>query len=243
VEGKKNGLVKMTLTGQVFAILSGVASDKQVGKIYKAVKKYLQDKKLGGFRLNTDFKTLQPELGRAFSFSYGDKENGAIFSHMCVMFSYALYARSFAKEGFEVLDSLYKLAANSSTSKIYPNLAEYFNLDGCGMYSYLTGSASWFVMTLLTQSFGIKAELGDIIIAPKLVEGQFKSSPRISVQLKLSGKSVKISYLNPHKKEYPNYKVKTDTPCQRLSDKGILIKRSFFASSPSKQININITLD
>ncbi|MDD5618334.1 MAG: cellobiose phosphorylase, partial [Candidatus Omnitrophica bacterium] len=57
VEGKQNGIMKMTLTGQVFTVLSGIASDTQVVKIYNAAIKYLQDKKLKGFRLNTDFKT------------------------------------------------------------------------------------------------------------------------------------------------------------------------------------------
>ena len=30
-----------------------------------------------------------------FGFAYGEKENGAVFSHMTVMFAYALYQRGF----------------------------------------------------------------------------------------------------------------------------------------------------
>ena len=64
----------MTLTGQVFPIMAGVATNEQVQQTFAAAKKYLQDRRLGGFRLNTDFAELQPDLGRAFSFAYGEKK-------------------------------------------------------------------------------------------------------------------------------------------------------------------------
>ncbi|MCM8795825.1 MAG: cellobiose phosphorylase, partial [Candidatus Omnitrophica bacterium] len=148
VEGRKNGIMRMCLASQVFAILSGVATDEQVEKIIQSTKKYLWDKKLGGYHLNTNFQKEEHDLGRAFSFVYGDKENGAIFNHMNVMFAYALLSRGFRKEGMEVLRSVYQMSINTARSKIYPCLPEYFNAEGKGMYAYLTGSASWFLFTL-----------------------------------------------------------------------------------------------
>ena len=47
--------------------------------------------KAGGYRLNTDFKEEKFDLGRMFGFAYGEKENGAVFSHMAVMYANALY--------------------------------------------------------------------------------------------------------------------------------------------------------
>ena len=41
-----------------------------------------------------------------FGFAYGEKENGAVFSHMAVMFANALYKRGFVKEGHRALDAL-----------------------------------------------------------------------------------------------------------------------------------------
>jgi cellobiose phosphorylase len=114
------------------------------------------------------------------------------------------------------------------------------------MYSYLTGSASWFILTLLTESFGVKADMGDLVISPKLVKEQFKTSNQISVQLNFARKKIKISYLNPHKKDYPHYKIKqikTNIPCQKLQDTKILIKRESLVSYPSQELNINIILD
>jgi cellobiose phosphorylase len=156
VEGRKGKVLRMSLASQVFPIMSGVALDAQVRQIIKNVRRYLFDSKLKGFHLNTDFKQEQPDLGRAFSFAYGEKENGAIFNHMAVMYAYALCKRGFIEEGQKVLYSIYNMATDTSKSKIYPCLPEYFNLEGRGMYSYLTGSASWFLLTLLTQVFPSK---------------------------------------------------------------------------------------
>jgi cellobiose phosphorylase len=151
VEGRVGKRTRMMLASQAFAVLSGVATDEQVRVIIGSVDKYLLDRKLAGYRLNTDFADPMLDLGRAFSFSYGDKENGAIFSHMVVMYAYALLSRGFKKEGERALQSLYKLAVDTRASRIYPCLPEYFDLSGRGMYSYLTGSASWYLLTLLSR--------------------------------------------------------------------------------------------
>jgi len=153
VEGKVGGRLRMMLASQAFAIMSGVAQDWQARRIIANVKKYLFDKRLKGYRLNTDFGGEQHNLGRAFSFVYGEKENGAIFSHMVVMYAYALLLRGFRKEAGEALESLYRLSADSQRSRIYPCLPEYFNSEGRGMYPYLTGSASWFLFVCQNPFF------------------------------------------------------------------------------------------
>jgi Cellobiose phosphorylase len=222
----------MTLTGQVFPILSGVASNKQVRQIFRATNKFLKDKRLGGFRLNTDFKAAQPDLGRAFAFAYGEKENGAIFSHMCVMFAKALYQRNFVREGYTVLESLFALAVDSPTSKIYPCLPEYFNGQGRGMYSYLTGSASWYIMTLLTEVFGVKGHFGDLVIAPKLIARQFKDSETISLSCFFAERRISVIIKNPRKLDYENYHIvkvsitPEEVPVKKTSSRQVKIKRS-----------------
>ncbi|MNI44225.1 hypothetical protein D3C73_985910 [compost metagenome] len=131
----------MTLTGQVFTIMGGVATEEQVGKITAAVDRYLKDDKIG-YRLNSRFGGIQQNLGRAFGFAFGHKENGAMFSHMTVMYANALYKRGFVQEGFEVLDSIYRLSVDFDKSRMYPGVPEYINEKGRGLYTYLTGSAS-----------------------------------------------------------------------------------------------------
>ncbi len=223
VEGNINGLMRMTLTGQVFPVMSGIADQKQIKTLYNNAKKYLRDKKLGGFRLNTDFKQEQHDLGRAFSFVYGDKENGAFFNHMSIMFAYGLYKQNCVYEGFEVFSSIYKMALNTKTSRIYPCLPEYFNAQGQGMYSYLTGSASWFMLTLLTQVFGIRGKYGDLLIEPKLPLEWFKKSGEIGINASFAGRNFKIRFLNPKRKD-----------CQKITLSKVALNNKVIADKINK---------
>ena len=139
----------MTLTGQVFAIMGGIADNEQVGQITKAVDRYLKDPCIG-YRLNSNFGEIQQNLGRAFGFAFGHKENGAMFSHMSVMYANALYKRGFVREGYEVLQSIYDLSNDFER----PHVSGYSRVhqrEGRGMYPYLTGSASWLLLTMLTE--------------------------------------------------------------------------------------------
>ena len=88
----------MMLTGQVFSVMGNVADDAQTAAIIKSADLYLYKKEVGGYRLNTDFKEEKFDLGRMFGFAYGEKENGAVFSHMTVMYANALYQRGFERK-------------------------------------------------------------------------------------------------------------------------------------------------
>jgi cellobiose phosphorylase len=194
-EGNVGGRLRMTLPPQVFAIMSGVASDAQVRSIWSSLNRYLRDSRHKGYRLNTDFGGIQMRLGRAFGFSYGDKENGAFFSHMCVMLANALYSRGFAKEGASVLESIRGMAM-AERAGIPPVLPEYFNSEGKGLYMYLTGSASWYVHTLVRETLGLKFRSGDLLIEPGLLASDL---PRGSLQarLLLKGKVLTVRYSVP----------------------------------------------
>jgi cellobiose phosphorylase len=200
VEGKADQAgIRMLLASQAFAIMSGVAAEKKVKKIWLSIKRHLRDKELGGFRLNTNFNSHHHlDLGRAFGFSYGDKENGAFFNHMVVMLANALYARGFVNEGFEVINSIYKMATHNR-GKIYPMIPEYFNNEGRGLYLYLTGSASWYIYTLLEEILGIKFDSGDIYLEPKLTAGNFFKQ-EIETKFNLQGKALRVIFLRRREK-------------------------------------------
>jgi cellobiose phosphorylase len=205
VEGISGRRVRMMLASQVFAIMSGVPDREQVQKIWLSLNRYLKDEKLGGFRLNTDFGGLQLALGRAFGFAYGDKENGAFFNHMVVMLAHALYKRGWIKEGFQALTSVYKMAT-SSRAEIYPVLPEYFNNEGKGLYLYLTGSASWYIYTLLEEVLGLKFYLGDLYLGPKLIAPNFFKQ-KISVRFNWQNKRIKIEFIKGKDSAHP-YRIK-----------------------------------
>lgn len=198
VERCRENDVRMMLTGQVFAIMSGTASKEQVAAISKSADAYLFDEKAGGYRLNTDFKEEKFDLGRMFGFAYGEKENGAVFSHMAIMYANALYKRGFAREGYKVLHTLLNAAMKFENSRMYPGLPEYFDNEGRGLYAYLTGAASWYMLTMITEVFGVRGKLGDMVIKPSLMPEEFDPAGNASVKLEFSGKKFELCY---HKTE------------------------------------------
>lgn len=207
LEGVAENGVRMMLTGQVFAVMSGTATDEQVAAITRSADKYLYQREIGGYRLNTDFHELKFDMGRMFGFAYGEKENGAVFSHMTVMYANALYRRGFVREGYKALQTLADAALNFETSRIYPGIPEYFNADGRGMYHYLTGAASWYMMTVITQAFGVRGERGDLIVEPKLVREQFGPDRAAAIDLPFAGKEFRVAVSNPSGKEFGQYRV------------------------------------
>jgi len=241
VDGKNKNLARITLASQVFPILSLAAQEGQIEKVLRSVEKFLEDKKLKGIHLNTDFIQEQHNLGRAFSFVYGDKENGAFFNHMIVMFAYALYKRGFVSNGWQALSSIYRMALDTEKSKIYPCLPEYFNREARGMYSYLTGSASWFLLTLVTQVFGIKGKDGDLLIEPKLCREQFKDTQVLRINRNFAGKSLEVSFFNPKKLDYPRFKIVkaslNSRPLPLRESPSFIINRRTFLRLASQKIN------
>ncbi len=205
VEGSTPQGVQMTLTGQVFPLMSGIAVKKQAGQVVQSARHYLYDENLNGYRLNTNFQEHLPALGRAFSFAYGHKENGAVFSHMAVMFAYALYKQDLVEDAWKILNGLYVQSQDFEKSRMYPGIPEYFNPRGRGMYPYLTGSAAWYLFTLLTESFGIKGDLGDLVIEPKLSPEQFDNSDNLTVQTLFAGKKLRVTYFNPQRIKFGSY--------------------------------------
>ncbi|MBD3264205.1 MAG: cellobiose phosphorylase [Candidatus Omnitrophica bacterium] len=242
-EGIKANRVRLMLASQVFPIMSGFAEKYQIEKIWKTAEKYLKDKDLGGFRLNTDFGSLYMELGRAFGFSYGDKENGAFFNHMIIMFANSLLKRGFVKEGLTALSSVYKMA-NSARAEIYPMIPEYFNNRGKGLYLYLTGSASWYVYTLIREVLGIKYSHGDILLQPALNSSIFFSKS-IDFRFQYEDKNINISFMIGNKAGFDKYRIKKAVMEGKIlpsKPERCLIKKNVLKKCKSKEISLKVFL-
>ena len=219
LEGDFADGVRMTLTGQVFTLMGGVATEAQAQKIIQTVDRYLFDESVGGYRLNTNFRQVLLNMGRCFGFAYGHKENGAMFSHMAVMYAYALYQRGYAPQAYKVLNHIYQQSINFQVSRMYPGIPEYFNNRGRGVYPYLTGSASWYLLTLLTQAFGVRGQLGDLVIEPKLVLEQFDDQGKTCVQTWFADRKLEVIYHNPDRFDFGSYKIAR----VRLNDDEIIV--------------------
>ncbi|MFH1317496.1 MAG: cellobiose phosphorylase [Candidatus Omnitrophota bacterium] len=241
-EGIKNKKARMMMPSQVFAIMSENLDQNQIKQTWISIKKYLYDPALSGFRLNTDFKTLYPDLGRAFGFSYGDKENGAFFNHMIIMLGFSLYKEGFIDEGNQVINSIYKMAVSKKAS-IYPILPEYFNNEGRGLYTYLTGSGSWYIHTLTNQILGIQFTMGDLIINPKLLASNFIKD-KITISLSINDKKIKVSFKkNPSR--HNQLKAKTallEKEKITFTNSQCIIKKEKLANLKKKEIEITVYL-
>lgn len=178
---------QMMLTGQVFAIMGGTATEEQIASIVTMADRLLYDESCGGYRLNTNFHEVKMNMGRQFGFAYGEKENGAVFSHMAVMYANALYKRGHGKEGYKALEALFRQSMNFTVSHIYPGIPEYFGRGGRGLYHYLTGAASWYLLTVVQEMFGVKPCYGQMEIHPQLMPEQFDSDGVASITLPWQG--------------------------------------------------------
>ena len=207
VEGDFPTGIRMMLTGQVFTVMADVATDEQVVAIAKSADKYLYDEAIGGYRLNTDFKEVKTDLGRLFGFAFGHKENGAVFSHMATMYANSLYHRGYAKEGYKVINSLFKHCDNYSKSGIYPGIPEYVSQRGRGMYHYLTGAASWMLLTVLNEMYGVKGKYGALKLKPQLLKEQFENG-KASATCMFNGKNITVTYKNDKALDVGQYSVK-----------------------------------
>ncbi len=207
VEGDFLSGKRMMLTSQVFTIMSHTADEEELSEIIKASDEHLYDASIGGYKLNTNFNEVKMDLGRMFGFAYGHKENGAVFSHMAVMYGYALYKRGKSAEAFKVISSLYSHCSDFEKSRIYPGIPEYIDAKGRGMYHYLTGSASWMLLTVITQMFGVSGKMGDLSFRPQLLREQFGKDHKIHLEFPFQDRKLKLTYVNEKLLEAGSYKI------------------------------------
>ncbi|TNF08675.1 MAG: cellobiose phosphorylase [Bacillota bacterium] len=195
----------INLTGQTFALLCETATKEQAKRIAEKTRALLFDPSRGGYHLNTDYQKVMFNMGRAYGFAYNHKENGAVFSHMAVMYAYGLYQYQMIDEAHEAIMSLL-LQAQKDEAKVVNGIPEYFNDRGIGMYPYLTGSASWMLKLLRTEVFGIKLNYGKLYLEPKLKADDFIDG-KASIYTVIHRNVRKITYHNPKHLNPSQYRI------------------------------------
>ena len=209
----------LTLTGQAMALLSLTPTPEQAKTMANTTKARLYHPGQGGYRLNSDYGRVLTSMGRAFGFAYGHKENGAVFSHMAVMYAYGLYQYGLIEEGHETFMALLKRAQDDD-ARVWAGIPEYFNDRGIGMYPYLTGSASWMLKLLRTEVFGIKLEKGVLWLFPKLSKPDFING-KASITTYLFGRLTTITYHNKQQLDHGGYQITSIKMNGQTIDNGI----------------------
>jgi cellobiose phosphorylase len=115
------------------------------------------------------------------------------------------------------------------------------------MYSYLTGSASWFILTYLTQVFGVKGEYGDLVIEPGITAEQFKGKNIIGVTSNFADKLIEVKFINQAEKNPGGYLINKvvfngKIIAENLKTKRFHLSRSKFLALSAENNTIEITL-
>ena len=136
------------------------------------------------------------------------------------------------------------MASDPVRAKIYPGVPEYFDSEGRGMYHYLTGSASWYVLAQLTQAFGVRGQGGDLVLSPKLVKEQFGDLSKVQVSCPFADRKLTVIYENPKKLEYGQYSIKdvslngTTIIFEQLSPSDVKVKRQYLLNANENLITV-----
>ena len=80
------------------------------------------------------------------------------------------------------------------------------------MYPYLTGAASWYMLNMVTEVFGISGQYGDLQIQPRLQASQFGDDGKACITLPFAGKLLRMSFINLTRRDYGRYGI-ADVSC------------------------------
>ena len=118
------------------------------------------------------------------------------------------------------------------------------------MYQYLTGAASWYMMTMITEVFGICGKTGELMIRPRLLAEQFDEENKASLTVPFAGKLLTVIYENPQRKDYGEYRIRAAVCCQKAcstdhegKDSFVMIPRKWLDELPEKAQTILVQLD
>ena len=166
-------------------------------------------------------------------------------SHMTVMYATGLYQRGVVKEGHKALQALADSAMDFDTSKMYPGIPEYFDIYGRGMYTSLTGAASWYMLAMITEVFGVKGQTGNLVLEPKLVLEQFDAEDKAKLEMIFAGHTFEIQYENESRLEYGEYEVGkavVDNVYLEIVDGKAILKRDIIDKLQGQHHKITATL-
>ena len=103
------------------------------------------------------------------------------------------------------------------------------------------------MLTMITEVFGIKGSVGDLVIAPALMAEQFDCDGNARLMMEFSGKNFDIHFYNPKKTECGERQI-LEAFCDKMElefepEYGVRLTRNkIFGLTPSKRHVIEIKL-
>jgi cellobionic acid phosphorylase len=176
IGAKENPYGSIDLTAQAWAMMADIPDRNQIESMIAAVKERL-DNRIAPALLAPPYPGMVEHVGKLTLKSPGTGENGSIYSHAALFWSYALLHSGYADEGWRVLRNLIPgtpgnpVTAAGQVPLYIPNFyrgpvpADMF---GQSSHAPNTGSAAWVYMTFIEQVIGLRGEGDHLRVCPNL---------------------------------------------------------------------------
>lgn len=202
IGSKRNKEGRIHINGQTWPVMSHIATQERATKAMDSLWKLLMTN-YGALTFTPSYTSVNAGLGIISQFAPGAKENAAIFSHpnAWVIIAEALLGRadkayeawrrsSFLTRGKE--PDIYKAEPYVYAEFSYGPESPHF---GKGSYSWMTGSAAWFLRACTDYIVGVRPTLDGLLISPCVPD----SWEDFSFVREFRGATYKIKFRNPQK--------------------------------------------
>jgi len=167
---------RIFLNAQSWAMMAGVPDEEQIRRMIAAVDKHLGNR-IAPAVLGPPYAGMRDHVGKLTLKSPGTGENGSIYCHASLFWSYALLRTGHTTEGWRVLRNLLPGSAENPVDKcgqlpLYiPNFYRgpvHGDVFGLSSHSPNTGSAAWVYMTFIEEVIGLKGDGNRLLVRPCL---------------------------------------------------------------------------
>ncbi len=174
VSGDREG--RIYLNSQAWALISGAASPRRRRSCIRAVEKHL-DTPAGPMVLGPAYTRMREDVGRITQKQAGFAENGSVYCHSAVFYAYGLYMWREGERAFRVLrDLLPGLGRNTiqAAGQLPLYIPNFYRGAGAGCTAGEssrfpgTGTASWYLLTVLEMLLGLRGQLDGLRVDPQL---------------------------------------------------------------------------
>ncbi|MEY2930725.1 MAG: hypothetical protein RL033_1474 [Pseudomonadota bacterium] len=191
---------KLYLNTQVWAVISGVATEAQAKSSLAAMKRELATP-YGLMLCAPPFEKTPRHIMDGVVYNKGIKENGGIFNHPQAWAVMAECQRGNGDQGYEYYRAYMPSAYNTRAElrEIEPYVHSQTTYASCNPHAgksrvpWLTGTASWSLFVAVQSILGIVPELDGLRIDPCIP----RSWPGFQVERQFRGKKLTISVENP----------------------------------------------
>jgi len=175
IKADKEG--KIFLNAQSWAILCGAADNDKILKIMKAVEKHLETP-YGIEILSPSYTGMREDIGRVTQKHPGTSENGSVYNHAIIFYTYALYIIGEADSAFRFLRKMLPGEDNEDIIRrgqlpvFIPNYyrgayRQFPKTAGRSSHLFNTGTVSWYYRCLIDCLFGLRGTIDGITICPE----------------------------------------------------------------------------